>query len=383
MTAHRVTVAMNGVTGRMGATQHLERSIAAIRQQGGVALADGDTIWPEVVLVGRNADKLRALADRHGIDRWSTDLGDVLADEGVDVYFDAQRTSLRADAVRRALDAGKAVYCEKPLAEDAATAVDLARHAAKAGVVTGIVQDKLYLPGIRKLRRLIDLGFFGRLLSVRCEFGYWVFPGDVEPAQRPSWNYRTEDGGGIVLDMYPHWQYVLEGLFGRIRSVCCHATTHVPERVDETGRRYAATADDAAYGLLELSDGVVVQINSSWTTRVYRDELVALHVDGTDGSAVAGLRECRVQPTGATPRPTWNPDVPSPIDFRAGWLEVPDLAADENAFKLQWEDFLRAVAAGEPYTHDLVAGARGLQLVDAALHSSRERRWIDMPESDQ
>jgi len=383
MTAHQVTIAMNGVTGRMGATQHLERSIAAIRRQGGVALDNGDTVWPEVVLVGRNADKLRALADRHGIDRWSTDLGDVLADEGVDVYFDAQRTSLRADGVRRALDAGKAVYCEKPLAEDAATAMDLARHAAGTGVVTGIVQDKLYLPGMRKLRRLLDLGFFGRILSVRCEFGYWVFPGDVEPAQRPSWNYRTEDGGGIMLDMYPHWQYVLEGLFGRIRSVCCHATTHVLERVDESNRRYAATADDAAYGLFELSDGVVVQINSSWATRVYRDELVEFHVDGTHGSAVAGLRECRVQPAGATPRPTWNPDVPNPIDFRAGWLEVPDLGADENGFKVQWEDFLRAVAAAEPYTHDLSAGARGLQLVDVASQSSRERRWIDMPEWDQ
>ena len=380
MTAHPITIAMNGVTGRMGATQHLERSIAAIRSHGGVPLADGDTVWPEVVLVGRNADKLRALADRHGIERWSTDLDAVLADDGVDVYFDAQRTSLRAEGVRRALDAGKAVYCEKPLADDAATAVELARHADRAGVVTGVVQDKLYLPGLRKLRRLLDLGFFGRILSIRCEFGYWVFAGDVEPAQRPSWNYRTEDGGGIVLDMYPHWQYVVEGLFGRIRAVCCHATTHVPERVDEAGRRYAATADDAAYGLLELSDGTVVQINSSWATRVYRDELVAFHVDGTDGSAVAGLRECRVQPAGATPRPTWNPDVPNPIDFRAGWLEIPDLATDDNGFKLQWEDFLRAVAADEPYAHDLGAGARGLQLVDVALQSSRERRWIDMPE---
>ncbi|HSK90874.1 MAG TPA: Gfo/Idh/MocA family oxidoreductase [Euzebyales bacterium] len=383
MTTHQVTIAMNGVTGRMGATQHLERSIIAIRDQGGVPLSNGDTVWPDVVLVGRNAGKLRALVERHGIDRWSTDLDAVLADDSVDVYFDAQRTSLRADGVRRALDAGKAVYCEKPRAEDAATAIDLVDHAARAGAATGIVQDKLYLPGLRKLRRLLDLGFFGRILSVRCEFGYWVFPGDVEPTQRPSWNYRAEDGGGIVLDMYPHWQYVVEGLFGRIRSVCCHATTHVPERVDETGRRYAATADDAAYGLLELSDGVVVQINSSWATRVYRDELVVFHVDGTHGSAVAGLRDCRVQPAGAAPRPVWNPDVPSPIDFRSGWLDIPDLDTDDNAFKLQWEDFLRAVVTGEPYPHDLRAGARGLQLVDAALRSSRERRWIDMPEWDR
>ena len=382
MTSRHVKIAMNGVTGRMGATQHLERSIAEIRRQGGVTLPGGDTIWPEVVLVGRNPDKLRALAERHDLQRWSTDLDAVLADDDVDVYFDAQRTSLRADAVRRALDAGKSVYCEKPLAEDASTALDLVRLATSAGVVTGIVQDKLFLPGLRKLRRLLDLGFFGRILSVRCEFGYWVFAGDVEASQRPSWNYRSEDGGGIVLDMYPHWQYVLEGLFGPIRALCCHVTTHVTERVDEDGRRYAATADDAAYGMFQLDHEVFVQINSSWATRVYRDDLVVFHVDGTEGSAVAGLRDCRVQPAGATPRPTWNPDVPNPIDFRAGWLDVPDVTENDNGFKLQWEDFLRAVVAGEPYAHDLAAGARGLQLVDVALQSSQERRWVDVPELD-
>lgn len=380
MTVRRVTIAMNGVTGRMGATQHLHRSIAAIREQGGVRLPDGGTVWPDVVLVGRNPDKLRALAAHHGIERWSTDLDAVLSDDDVDIYFDAQRTSLRADAVGRALAARKAVYCEKPLAEDSATALDLARHAAKAGVVTGIVQDKLYLPGLRKLRRLLDHGFFGRVVSVRGEFGYWVFPGEVEAPQRPSWNYRAQDGGGMVLDMYPHWQYVLEALFGPIRSLCCHATTHIPQRADEAGDRYHATADDAAYGMFELDGGVFVQINSSWATRVYRDDLVVFQVDGTDGSAVAGLRGCRIQPAGATPRPTWNPDVPNPIDFRAGWLDVPDVGADDNGFKLQWEDFLRAVVAGDPYPHDLAAGARGLQVVDVALRSSDERRWIDVPE---
>jgi predicted dehydrogenase len=380
VTVRQLTVAMNGVTGRMGGTQHLARSIHAIRQQGGVALPDGDVVWPEPVLVGRNEAKLRGLAERYGLERWSTDLDAVLSDQAVDVYFDAQLTALRARDVRRALEAGKAVYCEKPLAEDAAVALDLARQAVKASVITGIVQDKLFLPGLRKLRRLVDHGFFGQILAVRGEFGYWVFEGDVEPSQRPSWNYRQEDGGGMVLDMYPHWQYVLEGLFGTIRSVCCRVATHIPERVDEDGRRYAVTADDAAYGLFELEGGVIAQINASWATRVYRDDLVVFQVDGTDGSAVAGLRDCRVQPAGATPRPVWNPDVANPIDFRAGWLEVPHIEEADNGFKLQWEEFLRAVALGQPYAHDLLAGARGLQLVALALQSARERCWVDVPE---
>lgn len=380
MTVHTVTIAMNGVTGRMGRNQHLDRSIIPIRDAGGVELSNGDRIVPEPILVGRNEGRLRELAEDYAVERWTTDLDDVLADPGVDVYFDAQLTNLRAEAVRRAIAAGKAVYCEKPLAEDGETALELARLAREAGIKHGIVQDKLFLPGLRKLRRLLDSGFFGRILSVRGDFGYWVFEGHIEPSQRPSWNYRKEDGGGIILDMFPHWQYVLENLFGTIRSVSAHAATHIPERVDEHGQPYIATADDAAYATFELDGGVVVQINSSWVTRVHRDELVVFQVDGTEGSALAGLRNCVQQHRSATPRPIWNPDIENPIDFSAGWLEVPTVGTYENGFREQWVDFLRHVAVGDPFPWGLSSGARGAQIVDCALTSWRERRWVDVPQ---
>jgi predicted dehydrogenase len=374
-----LTIAMNGVTGRMGRNQHLARSILAIRDEGGVPLPDGDVVWPEPVLVGRDAVRLAALAKEAGVDRHTTDLAAVLDDPGVDVYFDTTATATRAVGVRAAIAAGKAIYCEKPLAPTAAEAAELADLAAAAGVRNGIVTDKLFLPGILRLERALRSGFFGRLLSVRLDFGYWVFEGDVEPAQRPSWNYRAEDGGGMVFDMFPHWQYLVEALFGEVRSVLCHAVTHVPERVDERGRRYAATADDAAYGLLQLDGGVVVSLTCSWATRVRRDELLQIHVDGTLGSAVAGLRECHLQPRAATPRPVWNPDVPNPIDFRSTWIEAPAVGPEENAFKRQWAAFLRHVAADEPYEQDLASGARGALLAERALQSSAERRWVDIP----
>ena len=382
MTRHDVTIAMNGVTGRMGTNQHLVRSILAIRAQGGVALPNGDRIWPEPILVGRNEEKVRELAKDHGLDRWATELDAVLADPQVQVYFDSQVTGLRPGAVRAALDAGKHIYCEKPLAEDVDSALAIARHAASVGAKNGIVQDKLFLPGLLKLKRVIDSGFLGRILRVQCEFGYWVFEGHQEPPQRPSWNYRAEDGGGIVLDMFPHWEYVLANLFGPVRAVSCHTVTHIPERIDEQGQPYVATADDAAYATLELEGGIVAQINSSWATRVHRDELVIFQVDGTEGSAVAGLRDCRVQHRVNTPRPVWNPDVENPIDFRSGWSDVPAMAEYDNGFKVQWEAFLRPVVTDEPFPWDFMAAARGSQLADLALASARSRRWVEVPDLD-
>jgi predicted dehydrogenase len=375
-----VGVAMNGVTGRMGYNQHLLRSVLAIRDQGGLTTADGTVIWPEPVLIGRNEDRIRALAERHGLERWTTDVAKALAEPDVEIYFDAQVTSARKEGVLAAIDAGKHVYCEKPTAESLDDALDLARKAAAAGVKTGVVQDKLFLPGLRKLKRLVDGGFFGRVLSVRGEFGYWVFEGDWQPAQRPSWNYRAEQGGGIVLDMFCHWQYVLRDIFGPVRSVQALTATHIPERVDERGLPYAATADDAAYGIFELDNGIVAQINSSWTTRVNRDELVEFHVDGTEGSAVAGLRRCRVQHRSITPKAVWNPDLPSPVDFRAQWQEVPDNTEFDNGFKEQWELFLRHVVLDEPWHWDLLAGARGVQLAELGLKSAAEGRRISVPE---
>ncbi|HLH57711.1 MAG TPA: Gfo/Idh/MocA family oxidoreductase [Streptosporangiaceae bacterium] len=380
MTAYSVGVVLNGVTGRMGYNQHLLRSILAIRADGGIPLPDGRVILPEPILVGRDPTKLRQIAERHDLARWTTDLGLALSDESAPIYFDAQATSVRAASVRAAIAAGKHVYAEKPLADDLPEALDLVRAAQAAGIKTGVVQDKLFLPGLRKLARLLEGGFFGRLLSVRGEFGYWVFEGDWQDPQRPSWNYRAEDGGGIILDMFCHWRYILDELFGAVRTVQCAGATHIPQRVDETGAAYKATADDAAYGIFGLDDGVIAQINSSWAVRVHRDELVEFQVDGTEGSAVAGLRHCKVQHRSATPRAIWNPDIPAELDFRAGWTEVPDNGAFENGFKAQWVMFLRHVVADEPFRWDFLAGARGVQLGELGMRAWREGRRIDVPE---
>lgn len=375
-----IGIACNGVTGRMGYHQHLVRSLLAIREEGGLRTADGDVIWPEPILVGRNADKLRDIAARHGLDRWTTDLAEALAEPGVQIYFDSQATSVRETAAREAIAAGLHVYSEKPVTPDLKSALELAGLARAAGVKTGVVQDKLFLPGFRKLRRLVDAGFFGRILSVRGEFGYWVFTGHDQPAQRPSWNYRAEDGGGITLDMFCHWEYILSNLFGRVRSVQALAATHIPERIDEQGLPYAATADDAAYALFELDGGVVAQINSSWTVRVDRAELVEFQVDGTDGSAVAGLHGCKIQPAASTPRAVWNPDVASAADYRAGWQPVPDNTVFDNAFKAQWELFLSHVVKDTPWQWDFAAGARAVQLAELGLRSAAEGRRIEIPE---
>lgn len=384
MGTRTIGIVMNGVTGRMGTNQHLARSIVAIRKQGGVTLANGDRLMPDPVLLGRNEAKLRALADTYGIERISTDLEQALSKREDTIYFDATLTNVRAANVRRAIESGKHVYCEKPLATSTAEAMELAHLAERAGVKHGVVQDKLFLPGIRKLQRLVDGGFFGRILSVRGEFGYWVFEGDWQPAQRPSWNYRREDGGGIIADMFCHWRYVLDHVFGNVTAVQCIGATHIPERIDEQGRRYAATADDAAYGIFRLAgregeSEIIAQFNSSWTVRVYRDELLQIQVDGTHGSAVAGLRGCRTQHRANTPKPVWNPDVPNPIDFYANWQEVPDNAEFDNAFKVQWEMFLRHVADGAPFTHDFFEGAKGVQLAELGLESWARKSWVDVP----
>jgi predicted dehydrogenase len=374
-----IHVALNGVTGRMGYRQHLVRSLLAIREQGGVQLSDGTLVYPELVLVGRSEERLRAIAERHGLDRWTTRLDEVLADPSVEVYFDTQLTSVREDSLLRAISAGKHVYTEKPVAESLAGALRLARAAQAAGITHGVVHDKLFLPGVIKLRRLVEAGFFGRVLSVRLEFGYWVFEGDLVAAQRPSWNYRAEDGGGIVLDMFPHWQYLLTGLFGPIAALYARAVTGVPRRWDESGQAYEATADDAAYAVLEFASGAVASVNSSWTVRVNRRELLELQVDGTLGSAVAGLRHCAIQHRVSTPMPVWNPDLPDPLDYPAQWTDVPDNTSFDNGFKAEWELFLACVAEGRPFAWDLAEGARGVQLAELALRSSAEGRRVDVP----
>ena len=383
MKQKRIGIIMNGVTGRMGTNQHLVRSILEIRKQGGVRLKDGSRLMPDPILVGRNADKVSALAKAHGIERWTTNLDRALRDPKDELFFDAASTQLRPTLLKRAIAAGKHVYCEKPVATTLAEAMSLYKAARKAGIKHGVVQDKLWLPGLLKLQALRDSGFFGRILSVRGEFGYWVFEGDpstgLTPAQRPSWNYRTADGGGIILDMLCHWRYVLDNLFGEVESVSCLGATHIPHRWDEDGRKYKATADDSAYATLQLKGGVVAHFNSSWCVRVRRDDLLTLQVDGTHGSAVAGLRRCFTQSRVNTPKPVWNPDIPQPIDFHAGWQEVPDNIAYDNAFKAQWELFLRHVAGEGSFRWNLLEGAKGVQLAESALKSWKQRKWIDVP----
>jgi predicted dehydrogenase len=379
MAQRSIGIIMNGVSGRMGYRQHLLRSILAIREQGGVLLADGSRVQVEPMLVGRSKEKLAELAAKHGIEHYTDSLDEALANPDFPIYADFLVTTKRVEAIKKAIAAGKHIYTEKPTAESFDDALELARLATAAGVKNGVVHDKLYLPGFQKLRRLIDSGFFGRILSVRGEFGYWVFEGDWQPAQRPSWNYRSEDGGGIVSDMFAHWNYVIENLFGRIDSVYARAVTHIPERVDEAGERYTATADDAAYGIFELADGTIVQLNSSWAVRVNRKELVEFQVDGTLGSAVVGLFGCRIQPRNATPKPVWNPDLPETHDYFQDWIEVPTNDVFENGFKVQWEQFLRHVLEDAPYEFDLLAGARGVRLSEEGLRSSTEGRRIELP----
>ena len=380
MKVHKIGIIMNGVTGRMGTNQHLLRSIAQIMKQGGVKINADETIMPDPILIGRNENKLRALCALSGVERMSTDLDTALADPHNAIYFDSQTTGRRAEGVRKAVQSGKHIYCEKPIAVSTEQAMELYRLCKTAGVRHGVVQDKLWLPGILKLKRLIQQGFFGRILSVRGEFGYWVFEGDSIPAQRPSWNYRKEDDGGIIVDMLCHWRYVLDNVFGKVKAVSCLGATHIPERVDEQGNCYKCTADDAAYATFELEGGIVAHFNSSWTVRVRRDDLLTLQVDGTRGSAVAGLRECYIQHYGNTPKPVWNPDIAQPIDFFEGWARVPEQEDYDNAFKVQWELFLKHVVKGDPFPWDLLEGAKGVQLAEKGLESWAKRCWIDIPE---
>jgi predicted dehydrogenase len=377
---HEIGIIMNGVTGRMGTNQHLIRSIAAIMKQGGVQVSPTEFIMPNPILVGRNPVKLQKLSDLTGITQTTTDLDSVLEADHYSVYFDAQTTNRRFDDVSKAISAGKHIYCEKPTATSTADALKLYQLAREAGVKNGVVQDKLWLPGLLKLATLRDTGFFGDILSVRGEFGYWVFEGDIVPAQRPSWNYRKEDGGGLIVDMLCHWRYVLDNLFGKVKSVSCLGATHIPKRWDEQGNPYEVTADDSAYSTFQLENGVIAHFNSSWVTRVRRDDLLTLHVDGTKGSAVAGLRKCWVQPYGATPKPVWNPDIEQPIDFFKGWQEVPDQRHYENAFKVQWELFLKHLVCDTPFPWNLLEGAKGVQLAEKGIESWQKRAWVDIPD---
>ena len=380
MKKHKIGIIMNGVTGRMGTNQHLIRSLSAIINEGGIKVNEHDIILPELVLVGRNENKLKKLSERVNVKKWTTNLEEVLADDQYQIYFDAQTTGRRAEAIKKAVAAGKHVYCEKPIATSTEIALELYRECEKAGVKHGVVQDKLWLPGMLKLKRLIEDDFFGKILSVKGDFGYWVFEGHKIPAQRPSWNYRKEDDGGIIVDMLCHWRYVLDNIFGQVKGVFCLGATHISERIDENGKPYNCTADDAAYSIFELEGGIIAQFNSSWTTRVRRDDLLTLQVDGTKGSAVVGLRDCWIQDYDSTPKPVWNPDIPNPIDFKEGWTKVSEHEEFENAFRVQWELYLKHILIDTPFPWNLMEGAKGIQLAELGIESWEKKTWINIPD---
>ena len=380
---HLVGIIMNGVTGRMGTNQHLMRSIVEIIKQGGVKVSEDEVIMPDPVLVGRNPVKLEERAGMSGVEKWTVDLDATLSDPHNIIYFDAQTTDRRAAALKKAIEAGKHIYCEKPTALTTREACEVYQLARDAGVKHGVVHDKLWLPGFLNLKLLADSGYFGEILSVRGEFGYWVFEGDRISAQRPSWNYRKEEGGGIILDMFPHWSYMLENLFAKVVAVSCVGATHIKKRWDERGNPYACTAEDAAYATFRLESGAIAQFNSDWATRIRRDDLLTVQVDGTEGSAVAGLRKCWVQPYSSTPKPVWNPDIESPIDFMDSWIPVPDHKKYENAFKAEWELFLQHVVKETPFPYDLLSGARGVQLAEKGLAAWENQAWENVPELEE
>ncbi len=378
MAERRIGIILHGATGRMGSTQHL-RHLQAIRQEGGLPLRNGDRLVPDVLLAGRSAEKLEALSRVHEGTRWTTDLDAALADTANDIFFDCAVTGYRAPLARRAIAAGKHVYLEKPVAPSLDEAMHLARLAAAAGVRHGVIQDKVHLPGLMKLRMLRDAGFFGRILSVKIEFGWWVFDGAFQPSQRSSWNYRKSEGGGLVLDMYAHWRYIIDRAIAPVTRVLCRTAIHTPRRVDERGAAYDVDTDDAAYALMELEGGAIATVMTSWATRLRRDDMLVIHVDGTLGSAVAGLHRCRTQSLVNTPKPPWNADVPQPMDFYGQWQDVPDNIAYPPSFRACWDGFLRHVGEDAPFVPTLLEGAKAVQLAELAYRSDAEGRWLDVP----
>jgi predicted dehydrogenase len=378
MATRTIGILIEGATGRLGSTQHL-RSLMAIRSEGGLALANGDRLVPAPVLLGRSPVKLAALAEASGGLKWSIDRDTCLADPEIAIYFDASATGGRPARVAKALASGKHVYVEKPLAETLADALDLARRAERAGLKNGVVQDKLFLPGLTKLRKLYEADFFGRVLSIRLDFGWWVFDGTPHAAQRPSWNYRKATGGGLILDMFAHWRYIFDRLLGEIKAVSCAHTTALPRRRDENGQLYDIDVEDTAFAILELANGVLAQISSSWAARVKRDDLLQIQVDGTRGSAVCGLHRCFVQPLVATPKPFFDPERPQPLVFNEQWQEMPDVEPLRNGYRAGWELFLKHVAEDSPFPSPFREGAKSVQLAEACYQSQLERRWIDLP----
>ncbi|RYJ01250.1 MAG: Gfo/Idh/MocA family oxidoreductase [Acetobacteraceae bacterium] len=379
MATRRIGIIMHGATSRIGTTQHLMNSLLPIRAEGGLPLANGDRLMPDPILVGRTADKLEALAKRLGVTRWTTDLDAALANPEDELFFECAFGGGRPELARRALAAGKHIYLEKPVAETLAEVVTLRADAEAAGRKHAVMQDKIHLPGLAKLKTVLNLGSLGKLLSMKLEFGWWVFDGEHIPAQRTSWNYKKSTGGGLVLDMFPHWRYVIDHLFGAPTALTCHMRTAQPKRWDEQHRPYDVDVEDEARAILEFPGGVVGEIFSSWATRIRRDDMLVVTAEGTQGSAVATLQQCWTQSLANTPKPVFPVQAPQTMDFRSQWAEVPDMVPFKNSYRQAWELYLRHIAEDAPNTASLAQAARGLQLIEACHESHNARRWVDLP----
>ena len=378
MADHRIGVIINGATGRMGTTQHMA-NLLAIAAEGGLPLRNGDRLVPDLMLVGRDADRLGALAAAHGGLRWTTNLAEALA--GPDnIFMDCAATGDRPARVRQAIAAGKHIHIEKPTAPTVDEAMELARLAHRARVKHGVIQDKLFLPGFAKLLFVKNAGFFGRLLSIKIDAGSWVFDGTTQECQRPSWNYKRAEGGGIALDMMAHWRYMIDRLAAPVTGVSALMSTAIPQRVDERGQPYTVDVEDTSHALLKLAGGAVGVITNSWATRVRRDDTMVVQIDGTAGSAVAGRMRCFTQSAVNTPEAFFGGGRPANMDFLAQWQEVPDTLPVKNPFRHCWEAFLRHVGEDAPYVPTLVEGAKAVQLADLAYRSVAEGRWMPVPE---
>jgi predicted dehydrogenase len=379
MAARTIGIILNGATGRICSTQHLQNALAPIRDEGGLAIGD-DRVVPKLLLCGRYAERVAAVALAHSVTDWTTDLDTALADPAYAIFFDAAATQQRVGVLEKAIAAGKHIYSEKPVAPTVAEGLALLQQVKARGLKHGAVEDKVHLPGLQKLARLMQSGELGRVVGFRLEFGWWVFDGTGQPCQRPSWNYRA-GGGGLMLDMYPHWRYVIEAIVGRIARVSSAAWTATPERIDEQGERYRVEVDDSAATLVELESGVCGTILSSWATRVRRDDLFTLQVDGTKASAIATLHHCHVQTMAHTPTiKGFSVMTDIAADYREGWTEAPPLDVYRNPYRDGWEQFLRHVVAGTPLASNFAAGIRDVQFAEACLRSNAVRTWIARPQ---
>jgi len=377
MATKTIGIILNGATGRICSTQHLANALAPIRDEGGLP-AGADRIMPRLMLAGRNGDKLAALAKSYGAE-WTTDLDTALGDPAFSVFFEAAATHQREASLKRAIDAGKNIYSEKPVALSVEHGLALAKAADAKGLKHGAVEDKLYLPGLQKLSKLAASDFFGRVVGFRIEFGWWVFDGTEVPCQRPSWNYRKKDGGGLILDMYPHWRYVIENMLGPIRRVVTSMSTAIPERIDEGGARYDVDVEDNATTLIELESGATGTILSSWATRVRRDDLLTVQIDGTKASAIAGLHRCWTTTNAQTPRTAhFNIVTDMNIDYRANWHAVEAEGPYKNPYRIGWENFLPHVALGAQMKATLAAGVRDVQFAEACYQSMKDGKWISV-----